>query len=117
LGSDLSAALNADKASRAALISDFLEPLIDGAVVERCPGSDRRKLQDHDSSWSPVTFIDLVRPTSCQVSSTSSFESWLHLAHEILVPLGVSDLNIENNICGHELLQYRLRSLAFARDV
>jgi hypothetical protein len=49
--------------------------------------------------------------TTGQVPRASSFERWLHLAHEILISLSIANLDVKDNVGGHVTSNIRERSL------
>jgi hypothetical protein len=52
-----------------------------------------------------------VGATTGQAPRASSFERWLHLAHEILISLSIANLDVKDNVGSHVTSSIRECSL------
>ena len=94
-------AFDADKPCRAASVPYAFQSLIGRAVVKFLPRRKRGKFQQHDSSRLPVSFVDVMRSATHEISRACFFQSRLHAIHEFLITRGFAYLDIEDHVRTH----------------
>jgi hypothetical protein len=99
-------ALNADEASGTALISNGLETLVDRTKVELLPSCHGWELQYDEPAGIPVTFVYLMGSPAGKVAGAGGLKLRFDLAHEVLVSLGIADLDVEHHIGCHSHLAF-----------